>query len=562
MLDLAIIVRRLRSITGCFLFFYVFSHLVNHSLGLISLETMDKGRSIFLWFWRNDIVFYLLYGALTLHFLLGIYAILKRRSSRMTRKEWVRNICAAVIPFFLASHLSITLFGSRFLGLLDSYSFMILSTYIFDPVGYISLAIMLILVWTHGSIGLIGLLEFRGLYTQHKQWFDSFFYGFPFLALGGYFSACLELMTITENQPHIVLEILAQSNFNGDIGKAILFVSNITQFAIYPILILSLFVFLILRNFIENKFNSIQVSYADGTAVNVSKGSSLLDASLKNRSYHESVCGGRGRCTTCRVRVMSSLKDLPKPNFIEQKVIDRLNFDPNIRLACQLRPETNIEINPLINLVGNEKNKLLFSNQKNLSGMEAETVILFCDLRGFTKLSDDRLPFDVVFLLNKYFKLVTEAVEGNQGRIDKFIGDGVMAIFDIAKTQADRCKNSLKAASEISASLQNLNIELAGEQVDPLKIGIGIHAGTAILGKMGYGTASSETAIGDTVNVASRLEQLTKVYSCELIISKEVAASAKLNVEKLNSIQTEIRGKKGTLDAFYCDKAADSLVAI
>ena len=212
--------------------------------------------------------------------------------------------------------------------------------------------------------------------------------------------------------------------------------------------------------------------------------------------------------------------------------------------------------------MGNEKNKLLFTNQKNLSGMEAETVILFCDLRGFTKLSDDRLPFDVVFLLNKYFKLVTEAVEGNQGRIDKFIGDGVMAIFDIAKTQADRCKNSLKAASEISASLQNLNIELAGEQVDPLKIGIGIHAGTAILGKMGYGTASSETAIGDTVNVASRLEQLTKVYSCELIISKEVAASAKLNVEKLNSIQTEIRGKKGTLDAFYCDKAADSLVAI
>ena len=561
-MDLAIIIRRLRTVTGCFLFFYVVTHLVNHSLGLISLETMEKGRSIFLWFWRNNFVFYLLYGALTVHFLLGIYAICKRRSARMTQKEWVRNICAALIPFFLASHLSITLFGSRFLGLNDSYSFMILSTYIFDPVGYISLAIMLILIWTHGSIGLIGLLEFRGIYSQYQNWFNGFIYGLPFLALGGYFSACLELMTISKSQPNVVLEILAQSNFNGDIGKAIVFLSDVTQFVMYPGLILSLFVFFILRKVIENRFNSIRVSYTDGTTVIVNKGISLLEASHKHGTYHESVCGGRGRCTTCRVRVLSSLNDLPKPNFIEQKVIDRLNFDPTIRLACQLRPETNIEINPLISLVGNEKNRLLFSNQKNLSGMEAETVILFCDLRGFTKLSDDRLPFDVVFILNKYFKLVTEAVEGNNGRIDKFIGDGVMAIFDKSEIQSDRCKNSLKAAAEISESLQNLNVELANENIDPLKIGIGIHAGTTILGKMGYGMASSETAIGDTVNVASRLEQLTKSYSCELMFSNAVAESANLNVDILHSIKTEIRGKKGTLNAFYCEHAAESLIAL
>ena len=114
-LDFEIVVRRLRTITGCFLFFYVVTHLLNHSLGLISLEVMELGRSIFLKFWRNQIIFYALYSALFIHFLLGIYAIGRRRSLRLTRKEWIRNISAALIPFFLASHLSITLFGSRFL---------------------------------------------------------------------------------------------------------------------------------------------------------------------------------------------------------------------------------------------------------------------------------------------------------------------------------------------------------------------------------------------------------------------------------------------------------------
>ena len=304
------------------------------------------------------------------------------------------------------------------------------------------------------------------------------------------------------------------------------------------------------------------MKYSDGFSVNISKGSSLLHASHSTGRYHESVCGGRGRCTTCRVRVVSSLKELPKPNKIEQVVIDRLGFDPNIRLACQLRPVTNIEVNPLINLVDSEKKKLRFNTQENLSGLEKETVIMFCDLRGFTNLSDGKLPFDVVFILNKYFKLAADAVTGNFGRVDKFIGDGVMAIFDKGQNNSDNCKNSLRAAADITTGLSKLNNELSSDNIEPLKIGIGVHTGTAILGKMGYGDASTETAIGDTVNVASRLEQLTKDYSCQLMFSNAVAENAELDKSMLNAIKTEIRGKKDFLDAFYCKSASDALKAI
>ena len=562
MIDAALIVRRSRTISGCILFFYAFTHLLNHSLGLISLDTMEQGRAIFLKFWRHDVLFYVLYGALSIHFLLGVYALARRRSFRMSRKEWIRNSCAILIPFFLASHLSVTLWGSRFLGLNDSYAFMIISTYIFDPFGYIILGLMLMLVWTHGSIGIIGLIEFREFYSKRRGLFQGLILGLPLIAYGGYIRASIELSEASQSNPITILELISNSNFTAEIGEKIVSLSDLLQFLVYPIL-LSLFVaFYFIRNLLEKRFNSIQVQYTDGTNINVSRGSSLLEASHKAGRYHESVCGGRGRCTTCRVRVTSSLGELPKPNKIEQSVINRLNFDQSLRLACQLRPETDIEINPLIKLVNHDKQNLRFSNQENLSGIEKETVIMFCDLRGFTRLSDGKMPFDVVFILNKYFKLVTDAVEENKGRIDKFIGDGVMAIFDKDTTISKNCKNALKGAAMITTYLNELNDELSTDDIEPLRLGIGIHSGNAIIGKMGYGEASTDTAIGDTVNVASRLEQLTKDYSCQLMFSSTVAENAELDKTKLNSVKTKIRGKKDYLEAFYCGSADEAIKAL
>jgi adenylate cyclase len=439
---------------------------------------------------------------------------------------------------------------------------MIISTYIFDPFGYIILGLMLMLVWTHGSIGIIGLIEFREFYSKRRGLFQGLILGLPLIAYGGYIRASIELSEASQSNPITILELISNSNFTAEIGEKIVSLSDLLQFLVYPIL-LSLFVaFYFIRNLLEKRFNSIQVQYTDGTNINVSRGSSLLEASHKAGRYHESVCGGRGRCTTCRVRVTSSLGELPKPNKIEQSVINRLNFDQSLRLACQLRPETDIEINPLIKLVNHDKQNLRFSNQENLSGIEKETVIMFCDLRGFTRLSDGKMPFDVVFILNKYFKIVTDAVEENKGRIDKFIGDGVMAIFDKDTTISKNCKNALKGAAMITTYLNELNDELSTDDIEPLRLGIGIHSGNAIIGKMGYGEASTDTAIGDTVNVASRLEQLTKDYSCQLMFSSIVAENAELDKTKLNSVKTKIRGKKDYLEAFYCGSANEAIKAL
>ena len=137
-------------------------------------------------------------------------------------------------------------------------------------------------------------------------------------------------------------------------------------------------------------------------------------------------------------------------------------------------------------------------------GQQREIAILFADIRGFTALSEGRLPFDVVFILNRYFTAIGRAVETAGGRIDKFLGDGVMALFEVEGSARDGCRAALAAARAMSEHMDELNASLVGEIDRPLRIGIGVHAGPIIIGDMGYGAASSLTAIGDAVNTASR----------------------------------------------------------
>src|SRR5262249_37335130 len=150
----------------------------------------------------------------------------------------------------------------------------------------------------------------------------------------------------------------------------------------------------------------------------------------------------------------------------------------------------------------------------------------------FTALAEGRLPYDVVFVLNRYFSAMGRAIESAGGRVDKFIGDGVMALFGIESGTRPGCREALAAARLMSERLNELNLSLEAELDGPLRIGIGIHCGPVIAGEMGYGNAAAITAIGDAVNTASRLENLTKEYNCELVVSEETVARAGLDLSE------------------------------
>jgi adenylate cyclase len=257
------------------------------------------------------------------------------------------------------------------------------------------------------------------------------------------------------------------------------------------------------------------------------------------------VCGGRGRCSTCRIRVTQGVEQLPPPAAGEARVLARIGATPGIRLACQVRPTHDLAVVPLLPASAGPAEGQVRINPGQ--GTEREVAVLFADLRAFTRMAEGRLPYDVVFVLNQYFKTMGVAIEQQGGRIDKFIGDGIMALFGLEHGPEEACLQALRAARAMAGALAELNRRLAHDLREPLQIGIGLHVGPVILGHMGYGRATTLTAIGDTVNVASRLEALTKEFEIELAVSSRLAEAATVDLGGFEERRIEIRGRRRPL---------------
>jgi adenylate cyclase len=301
----------------------------------------------------------------------------------------------------------------------------------------------------------------------------------------------------------------------------------------------------------------VHLTYGEAKTVDAPTGLSILEMSRIGGIPHASVCGGRGRCSTCRVRVGGPDRaKLPPASPDEQKVLTRVGAPENVRLACQLRPPPGrYRITPLLPPSAGPVEA--YRRQPQAHGGERYVAILFCDLRGFTSISEGRLPYDIVFLLNRYFRATGHAVQAAGGRLDKFIGDGVMAIFGLDSEPEVACRQALDAARRMGLALDDLNEAMSGDLDQPLRIGIGLHAGSTIIGEMGYDRATSLTAIGDTVNVASRLESLTKEYAVELVVSQELVDRAGMDLSAAPRHEVEIRGRQGRLAVRAIKRAAE-----
>ena len=290
------------------------------------------------------------------------------------------------------------------------------------------------------------------------------------------------------------------------------------------------------------------------------RGLTVLDVSRMNRIPHASVCGGRARCSTCRVRVIEGLGQLPMPSEIEAQVLRRVGAPPKVRLACQLWPTADLRLSTLLpadfGVVGGAR------ADKYLWGVEQEVTILFCDLRGFTKVSEGRLSFDVVFLLNQFLGRMAEAIEDTGGFVDKFMGDGIMAIFGMDAPAADGASKALVAARAMGGVLDSLNQSLRDELRVPLSMGIGIHSGSAILGRIGAAHRTESvarlTALGETVNIASRLENKTKELGVQVAVSATcMTTSGLVPGDRVAPLTVEVRGLSNPIDIYTAARATD-----
>jgi len=532
-------VRQVRIACGLVMFSYIFSHFFNHALGNISFATMDWWWNVHVGWWRIPIVNATLYSAAATHMSLGLWALYQRRHFRYTAAEITQLVLGLSIPLLLASH-----FGAvRLAGLIfgrgpPHYELPLFAYWVPRPHMIAVQFILLTVAWTHAWIGLYFWLRMKPFFKWAAPFLFAIAVVMPPLAMAGLHHGALEVIQLAKDP-----QWRAQ-HLKGIPPPQRKLLDTITLFY-FPIGYLSAIGFVFLargaRSLRERSRGMVTVSYPH-RQVRVPKGMSVLEASLRHNIPHASVCGGRARCSTCRVRVVSDRFALPRPSGREAFVLQRVGAsrDPSIRLACQLRPKSDIAVIPV--LPPNAGADFVRNRQRVNVGEERYVVSMFVDMRGSTSLSEGRLPFDVVFLINRFVDAASRAASEAGGQPNQFVGDGVLALFGLNTDKQTACRQALRAAALVAANVAHLNHHFATEVEEPIQYGIGIHAGDVIVGDIGFRGHTVFTALGDSVNVAARLQDMSKELDCKVVMSEEVCKTAGLAEDALTRTQITIRG--------------------
>jgi adenylate cyclase len=541
------ITQQIRLVSGLILFAFAATHFLNHSLGLFSIDAMMEAQS-----WRTAVTRSLPGGivlglALIAHIALALYKLVRRQTFRMPPWELVQILLGLSIPFLLFPHIVNTRVAHTFFGVNDIYFYELVKLW---PNKGWNQTILLLLVWTHGCVGIHFWLRLTRWYNRLFPVLFALAVLVPVTAISGFMVAG-RYANIAITDPAIFENLKAVSNWpNAADGKSIATYGTQAKYAFYILLGAVLLMF-VGRLIASGQRPKIAVNYSPEPTVSGVSGATLLEISRMNNVPHLSVCGGRARCSTCRVHVISGGEYLHPPSRAEAATLKSIDAGPDVRLACQLRPYAEVTVNLLLSPASTETQ----ANSMDVNGTERDLAILFLDLRGFTTLSDGRLPYDVVFLLNRLFDTVGTVIHEEGGWIDKYLGDGLMAVFGRDSDPETACLQAIRAAHRIDLAMDGLNRTLKKEVTQPLRIGMGLHVGPLVLGEIGHPSTASMTVIGSTVNVAARLEASTKELECQMVISLEAAKRADLDISELETKRLTVRGVKKPLEVLRVEQA-------
>jgi class 3 adenylate cyclase/nitrite reductase/ring-hydroxylating ferredoxin subunit len=283
-------------------------------------------------------------------------------------------------------------------------------------------------------------------------------------------------------------------------------------------------------------------SLPDEVEFAVAAGESLLEAALRSGLPWAHACGGRAKCSTCRIWVLEGLDACPQRTAEEAAMAGRLGLADQVRLACQLRPEGDLRVRRLVL----DEIDLMMSSQLDRAmvtrtGEAKNITIFFSDIADFTSLAEHLSPYDVMYFLNRYFVQMGDIVEQNGGFIDKFVGDGLMAIFGI-DDQPNAPLRSINAAVQTLAAVDRMKPFFASMYDADFDIRIGLHYGEAVIGSLGSIGHERLTAIGDVVNVASRVEAANKDAGTRLLISQALHDQVADKVETGDFVRIRLPG--------------------
>ncbi len=531
------VLQRMRLVSGLILFAFAATHFLNHALGLVSVDLMQEAQS---WRWvvtRSTVGSIVLCMALIVHVGLALYKLALRGTLRLPRWELLQTALGLAIPFLLFPHIVNTRVAHAMFGVNDIYLYELARLW---PGSALTQSLLLLMVWLHGCLGIHFWLRLSAGYRRIAPVLLAVAIAVPVAALAGFMVAGRGVALLLEDAA-LFDNIKSMTHWpDAAAAEALEGYRNLArlEFGIALAVVLgAIGIGMMLRR----AGPRVTVTYTGGPKVTVPQGSTLLEISRQTGVPHASVCGGRARCSTCRVRIDEGATNVAPPQFAEVVTLASIGAPEHVRLACQIRPTGPVSVTRLLRpeTAGPEAASL---DEMYSEGVEKSLAVMFVDLRGFTKLSEKKLPFDVVYILNEFFRVVGQAIAADGGRIDKFMGDGLLAVFGERTSLSVGCRQALRTARAIDLALDHVNAKLASETGRPLEVGIGIDAGPLVLGRIGYGDTIDVTVIGNAVNVASRLEALTKEHGQQIMLSRNVADEAGWTPTTEFTTTTSVRG--------------------
>lgn len=518
---------------------YVICHFADHITLLISIPFADAAHHILIDPWRSTPGTVLLLTALAAHYGNALWSIYMRRSLVLARWQWWQLWLGISIPPVLLLHVVSTRLSEIWLGVTSDYSSVLLRLWVLAAWNGFAQVAFLTVVWAHAMLGLHFWLRTKRWYPRWRTTLAVFAILWPALALAGYVAAGNELWRAAQQPGFIAAEESRAHISAATIAWALQLTALLV--AIHFALVGLAFGARRLRIWIERRRQSPLLTHPNGRTLRVPPGATILEALNEHGIRHASVCGGRARCTTCRVRVLKGREALPAPSALEAAALARIGAPPDCRLACQTRPVGDLSIVPLLPPSARPVDG---HGHAGFEGTEQLVTVMFVDLRGSTRLGEARLPYDVLFLLDQFFLEMSSALTASGGHFSQFTGDGLMALFGVdAGADGTPARAAVACAADMQARLARLNARLVPDLAEPLRIGIGIHCGEAIVGPLGPPGSQILTAIGDTVNTTARLEGLSKLHADAIIISHRAAGAAGLDLAGDQLLETVVAGR-------------------
>jgi adenylate cyclase len=288
-------------------------------------------------------------------------------------------------------------------------------------------------------------------------------------------------------------------------------------------------------------------SETDNKTINASPDDTILEAMLEAEINHTHVCGCNGGCSTCRVYIMDGLSNCLPRNENEKQVAVKLGFPQNIRLACQTKISGDITIKrPVVDELDIEIVLTQFKDGSGTKlGKEKDLAILFTDIENYTQFAEAFPAYDVVHVLNRYYQTMNEIIVQHKGIISDVAGDGILALFASIEDSKNPVLDAINAVREMHKALIHFNEYLLQMYDRSFGIRAGINFGKAIVGNFDTGMMNKISAIGDTVNMASRIETANKDFGTQLLISQSAYEEIQGLVETDQVHRTKLKGKSG-----------------